>query len=334
MLPILILFLVSMVDSFWMTAELLQVDWREGCLTTAGCSQPRFKVLKDMLPLNERISISWPVFEHFVQEASRSFVSHWAKGKPEDLALSCQVVGTDPTYGFPRVCDQTASIRVFQEETNGRIRRHQDVTTIATPEEELGKKLVEIRAKCFNVTLAVQKHTDRCPWCPDPSDVTIVEQRMPEELSAFSTSVLMQLGQDLVPATMLILAIIAILASLGFAFVLIAFLRQKRTSRQVAVKPRYQPFSPAPCGIAKEENRYDLPWEHTRPLAYWLSSSPKSEATTTSPLESTSSIGLRSSIVVPHNFRSGGTVPQTRLYHYISSNSSTSPGRDSGLGSV
>ncbi|CAJ0597454.1 unnamed protein product [Cylicocyclus nassatus] len=51
------------------------------------------------------------------------------------------------------------------------------MTSIAMPEEELGKKLVEIRAKCFNVTVAVQKHTGRYPWCPDPSDVTIVEQR-------------------------------------------------------------------------------------------------------------------------------------------------------------
>ncbi|CAJ0597452.1 unnamed protein product [Cylicocyclus nassatus] len=131
---------------------------------------------------------------------------------------------------------------------------------------------------------------------------------MPEELSAFSTSILMQLGQNLVPATMLLLAIIAILASLGFAFVLIAFLRQKWTGRHVAVKSRYQPFSPATCGIAKEENRYDLPWEHTCPLTCWVSSSSKSEATTTSPLESTSSTGLWSSIVMPYAFRSGGQM--------------------------
>ncbi|PIO57408.1 hypothetical protein TELCIR_21183 [Teladorsagia circumcincta] len=95
--------------------------------------------------------------------------------------MSCQVVGTDPTYGFPRVCDQTPSIRVFQERIIeafvGRNRRHQ--TTVQTPlsEEELGKKLIEIRGKCFNATVAVQKHTERCPWCPDPSDVTLIEQR-------------------------------------------------------------------------------------------------------------------------------------------------------------
>ena len=29
--------------------------------------------------------------------------------------------------------------------------------------------IVEVRGKCFNATLAVQKHVQRCPWCPDPN---------------------------------------------------------------------------------------------------------------------------------------------------------------------
>ncbi|ETN77038.1 hypothetical protein RB195_010228 [Necator americanus] len=338
MLLSLILFPVALAESFWMTAELLRVDWREGCLTTAGCSQPRFKLLEDMLPLTEKISISWPVSEHFVQDSSRSFVSHWANGKPEDVTLSCQVVGTDPTYGFPRVCDQTASIRIFQDgvvEAFGRNRRHQTTTT-AVPEDELGKKLIEIRAKCFNATVAVQKHTERCPWCPDPSDVTLIEQRLPEDVSTFSASILSQLKGDdrILHVSVLVLAGIAILASLGFACVLVAFLRQKRTHRQISVKPRYQPYSPSSCKTADDENRYDMPWEQTRPLTYWLSSSSKSEATTTSPLDSASSLGAQSSIVAPYTFRSGCTIPQTHLYHHISPNSSIGPGHDSGLESV
>ncbi|VDO64580.1 unnamed protein product [Heligmosomoides polygyrus] len=334
-------------ESFWMTAELLRVDWREGCLTTAGCSQPRFKILEDLLPLTEKISISWPVSEHFVQvrgttfrtasDSSRSFVSHWTNGKPEDVTLSCQVVGTDPTYGFPRVCDQTPSIRVFQErivEAFGRNRRHQTTPTPLS-EEELGKKLIEIRGKCFNATVAVQKHIERCPWCPDPSDVTLIEQRMPEEPSVFTASILSQLKGDdrILHVSVLVLAGIAVLASVGFACVLVAFLRQKRTHRQISVKPRYHPYSPSTCKTGDDENRYDMPWEQTRPLTYWLSSS-KSEATTTSPLDSASSLGAPSSIVPPYSFRSGCTIPQTHLYHHISPNSSIGAGHDSGLESV
>ncbi|VDK66849.1 unnamed protein product [Cylicostephanus goldi] len=67
MLLFLALLPLILAESFWMTAELLQVDWREECLTTAGCSHSRFKILKGMLLLNERISISWPVSEDLVQ---------------------------------------------------------------------------------------------------------------------------------------------------------------------------------------------------------------------------------------------------------------------------
>ncbi|VDM60846.1 unnamed protein product [Angiostrongylus costaricensis] len=325
-------------ESFWMTAELLRVDWREGCLTTAGCSQPRFKILEDMLPLTEKLSISWPVSEHFVQDSSRPFVSHWSAGKPEDVTLSCQVVGTDPTYGFPRICDQTPSIRVFQErvtEAFGRNRRHQ-TTTGPLSEEELGKKLIEIRGKCFNATVAIQKHIERCPWCPDPSDVTLIEQRIPDDISStFSASILSQWKGDdhILHISVLVLAAITILASIGFASMLVAFLKHKRTHRQISVNPRYHPYSSSKCKVSDDENRYDMPWEQTRPLTYWLSSS-KSEATTTSPLDSASSLGATSSIVAPYNFRATCTIPQTHLYHHISPNSSVGPGHDSGLESV
>lgn len=30
--------------------------------------------------------------------------------------MSAQVVGTDRTYGFPRICDQSPSVRIFPEE--------------------------------------------------------------------------------------------------------------------------------------------------------------------------------------------------------------------------
>ncbi|CAJ0597471.1 unnamed protein product [Cylicocyclus nassatus] len=39
----------------------------------------------------------------------------------------------------------------------GRNRHHKDLTTITVQEEELAKRLIEVRAKCFNATIAVQK---------------------------------------------------------------------------------------------------------------------------------------------------------------------------------
>ncbi|CAJ0597579.1 unnamed protein product [Cylicocyclus nassatus] len=337
MLRFLLLLPIVMANSFWMTADLLRVDWSEGCLTTAGCSHPRFEILGDLLPLTEEISISWPISEHFVQDTSRSFVSHWAKGKPEDLKLRCQVVGTDPLYGFPRVCDHTASVRPFPDgtvEVLERRRRQAMVTTTSLPEDELGKRLIEIRARCFNATVAVEKHTERCPWCPDPSDVALIEQRLPEDLPSASTSIFSRLKSDdkILQASVLTLAGISILTSISLACALVALLRQKRSHREITVRTRCQPYSQPSCKISEEENRYDMPWEQTLPLTYCLSSSSKS--TTTSPLDSTSSSGASSSIINPYSFRPGCTIPQTQLYHHVSPNSSTAAGRDSGLGSV
>ncbi|CAJ0597576.1 unnamed protein product [Cylicocyclus nassatus] len=337
MLPLLLILPAVMADSFWMTADLLRVDWSEGCLTTAGCSHPRFEIIGDLLLLTEEISISWPISEHFVQDTSRSFVSHWAKGKPEDLKLRCQVVGTDPLYGFPRVCDHTASVRAFPDGDGilERRRRQAMVTTTPLPEEELGKRLIEIRARCFNATVAVEKHTERCPWCPDPLDVTLIEHRLPgDPSSAFSTSIFSRLKSDdkILQASLLTLAAVSILTSMSFACALVALLRQKRSHRQITVKSRCQPYSAPNCKISEEENRYDMPWEQTLPLTYCVSSSSKS--TTTSPLDSTSSFGASSSVINPYSFRPGCAIPQTQIYHHISPNSSATAGRDFGLGSI
>ncbi|CAJ0597577.1 unnamed protein product [Cylicocyclus nassatus] len=343
MLQMLLLLPGIIAESFWMTADLLRVDWSEGCLTTAGCSHPRFEndrfqIIGDLLPLTEEISISWTISEHFVQDTSRSFVSHWAKGKPKDLKLRCQVVGTDPLYGFPRVCDHTALVRAFPDgidEFLERRRRQATVTTTPMPEEELGKRLIEIRARCFNATVAGEKHTERCPWCPDPSDVALIEQRIPEDpSSASSTSIFSRLKSDenILQASVLTLAAISVLTSMSFACALVALLGQKRSHRQITVKTRCQPYSPPNCKISEEENRYDMPWEQTLPLTYCLSSSSKS--TTTSPLDSTSSFGASSAIANPYSFRPGCTLQQTQIYHHVSPKSSTTAGRDSGLGSV
>ncbi|CAJ0597718.1 unnamed protein product [Cylicocyclus nassatus] len=200
------------------------------------------------------------------------------------MILSCQVVGIDPTYGFPRICDQTASICVFKDNASDCNRPQLATITTSHPEEELGK-LIEMRAKCFNVTIAVHKHKERCPWCPDPSEVTVVQQTLPDDVpSADPTSVFMRLlGDDtIMPLSMLVLAGTAVISSLGIACVLIAFLRLKRSNRQFPSKSLSQPRSRS--NLVKIPIR-DAPWEQTRPT-YWLSSSSKYEATTTSPLES------------------------------------------------
>lgn len=93
-----------------------------------------------------------------LQDSSRSFVTHWTNGKPEDVTLSCQVVGTDPTYGFPRVCDQTASIRVFQD---GVVEafvsfKHEPLITANYPESQDGRAAALAQRGLFVSTVLVR----------------------------------------------------------------------------------------------------------------------------------------------------------------------------------
>ncbi|EFO91775.1 hypothetical protein CRE_07009 [Caenorhabditis remanei] len=111
---------------------------------------------KDLLPISERVSISWPVTEQFLEHTVAPFISYWPSGRIEDVSLSAQVVGVDTTYGFPRTCDQTPAVRIFPVDIYG-----------LTP-ESAENKTIHLKAKCFEATITVTKHVERCPWCPDP----------------------------------------------------------------------------------------------------------------------------------------------------------------------
>lgn len=52
-------------SQFWLSVEVEQIDWTDGCLTTALCSHPRFQLIKDLLPVNEKVTMNWPIVEHF-----------------------------------------------------------------------------------------------------------------------------------------------------------------------------------------------------------------------------------------------------------------------------
>jgi uncharacterized protein (UPF0297 family) len=53
-----------------------------------------------------------------LQEKVRSFVSYWISGLPDDIAINAEIVGIDPTYGFPRICDHSAMLRIFERDTD------------------------------------------------------------------------------------------------------------------------------------------------------------------------------------------------------------------------
>ncbi|VDN07885.1 unnamed protein product [Thelazia callipaeda] len=244
-------------DSYWLTVDVLNVEWRKGCLTTAGCAEPRFQVTKVNTVNNEANSISWPVTLKLAEEGTHSFISHWTSQGANDIVLKCEVTGLDPTYGFPRICDATPSKRVFDDENDHleRLRKQQRLTNN-------GKLVIEVKGKCFNVSLAVQKY-DRCPTCVDHHSIAIVEQYTDSEVSNdllrhFS-------GNEHFFMAVIILSTFTVILTAGFACLLVAFLQQKRELKTSTSKQRLhseQLNTVHAIHACQEDARYEIPWEH------------------------------------------------------------------------
>uniref|UniRef100_A0A0R3RP44 Islet amyloid polypeptide n=1 Tax=Elaeophora elaphi TaxID=1147741 RepID=A0A0R3RP44_9BILA len=53
---------------FWLTSKLENIEWRKGCLTTAGCAQPRFQLALLNAITNEKLSKSWLITPKLMKE--------------------------------------------------------------------------------------------------------------------------------------------------------------------------------------------------------------------------------------------------------------------------
>ncbi|MFH4979726.1 hypothetical protein AB6A40_006435 [Gnathostoma spinigerum] len=282
-------------EMFWMSAELMSVNWKQGCLTTAGCADPRFQVVKTNKANGEKIAISWPVTRDIVQDSARTFISHWMHGTPRDLSLSCQVTGLDPIYGFPRTCDATALKRIYRssdDEVKTAISSESGRSEMMRPSEN-GKILVELKGKCFNATVAIQKHQLQCPWCPVHADVAVVEHQYPPEAGALDVD--HRTEQQLFHIGMLVLIGVAIFLATAFTALLIAFLNLKKEAVMLNRRRRLYQDQPShtlirPYRVNMDESRYDAPWEQKyRPLPYCVDGG--SGITISTPLDGTTVIG-------------------------------------------
>uniref|UniRef100_A0A8R1HRV5 C2 domain-containing protein n=1 Tax=Caenorhabditis japonica TaxID=281687 RepID=A0A8R1HRV5_CAEJA len=271
------LILVS-AKPFWLAADINTIEWQEGCLTTVLCSHPRFQLLKDLLPVSERASISWPVTDQFLEHTVAPFITYWPSGRIEDVSLSASVVGVDTTYGFPRTCDQTPAVRIFPT----------DIYELAAESEEPAEnKTIHLKAKCFEATITVTKYTERCPWCPDPKEFYIsslsndIQQHINLEQSALESGIHSFVGMFYNSSTseslqvgICLLAALAFFSSLAFSIMLVIYLKTKKTAHRNSVSVNVQPRL-IPCNSRCEEydTRYDMPWDQQRPLTYWMSKS-------------------------------------------------------------
>ncbi|KHN78655.1 Uncharacterized protein C05B5.4 [Toxocara canis] len=125
---------------FWTTAELINVEWKKGCLTTAYCSSPQFRLTTSNYVSTESNSISWTVTEDIVQEQSRPFISYWIEGTPSDLSVACEVIGSDPKYGFQRTCDYTPAVGIFRDNVQPNTSYISGKIRLTTPKLEKARK--------------------------------------------------------------------------------------------------------------------------------------------------------------------------------------------------
>ncbi|MCP9259595.1 hypothetical protein DINM_002531 [Dirofilaria immitis] len=80
---------------------------------------------------------------------------------PADIAISIEIIGIDPKYRFQRTCDQTLATKAFKYE----VQEAHSGSSNSGNDSDLGQMIVELRGRCFDATLTVQKYIGCCPWC-------------------------------------------------------------------------------------------------------------------------------------------------------------------------
>ncbi|VDN19697.1 unnamed protein product [Gongylonema pulchrum] len=127
-----------------------------------------------------------------------------------------------------------------------------------------GKLVMEVRAKCFNASLAVQKY-DRCPTCAEHHSIAVVEQYTDPETS---NDLLHRInGNDHFIYALLILSAFTAVLTTGFACLFIAFLHQKRRLKVCTSKQRLhsEPLNTIhTLHACPEDTRYSLYYLSTR----------------------------------------------------------------------
>uniref|UniRef100_A0A7E4ZSK5 CUB domain-containing protein n=1 Tax=Panagrellus redivivus TaxID=6233 RepID=A0A7E4ZSK5_PANRE len=159
--------------AFWLTTELINLSFTPGCMTTKFCVKPAFKITQSMNLVPESPAMSWPINENLTKDGrDHTFVTFWTSGEPKLVSFVAEIIGKDPAFGFPRVCDQTPETKVFQPDnayfrSAFRARRH--LGSEHRKPAQVADSPIELTlvGSCFNATFAIRRHLERCPWCPD-----------------------------------------------------------------------------------------------------------------------------------------------------------------------
>jgi hypothetical protein len=155
-----IFFLLNFIQNFeaktfWIVTKVVNLEFNNACLAkSCFLNGLRFRIVHSISDLDEFSLIEWPS-QKFISE--KIFTSFWNSGDPSHVDTQFEVINYDPTYHFPRVCDSSPKTLLMNI-----------IQTNASKEYQF----FELRGNCFNVTLEVSKHEERCPWCPEPLTIS------------------------------------------------------------------------------------------------------------------------------------------------------------------
>uniref|UniRef100_A0A0N5ALT7 DOMON domain-containing protein n=1 Tax=Syphacia muris TaxID=451379 RepID=A0A0N5ALT7_9BILA len=180
LLILLIIFDAASGANFWLTTELLHLEWKKECSATKYCTRPQLRLTQQNLVNSESLSINWLFSDDVVtvtifhnsfnfQDYARPFVTYWIRGTPNDIGITTEIIGFDPKYGFQRICDFTASKRIFLPIDDENPETMLDLIDAKSHNANNRRMIVELKGKCFEASLAVQKHLEVCPWCATAS---------------------------------------------------------------------------------------------------------------------------------------------------------------------
>uniref|UniRef100_A0A915Q1Y7 C2 domain-containing protein n=1 Tax=Setaria digitata TaxID=48799 RepID=A0A915Q1Y7_9BILA len=342
--------------NYWIELELQAVHWKPTCLTTGGCANPRFRISKSNKFNAETISVSWSITENFVERHSRKFITHWMNGKPHEITLQCDVIGMDPLYGFSRTCDTTQNIEIFKEKEE-----IEDYPMLASEDrlslnEQLGKLIVEIRAKCFNASFAVQKYMKLCPWCSEQDGMTLIESAPEYESDEQDATNKMDPIEKFIhyftgeQPLLLFLLSLSLISLLGLICSLLIIRKQRHFISMLQKPPQilhptnhlnsntYLYSEQLTKPAENSDDRYDIPWDQKCILQrFWInekSNTPSGYAAVDSKiLNRTSTPTLRSLPYFSRRATITGTI-STMSKHFSPNSSLYEHHEDSGLDSV
>uniref|UniRef100_A0A0N5A7Z0 DOMON domain-containing protein n=1 Tax=Syphacia muris TaxID=451379 RepID=A0A0N5A7Z0_9BILA len=144
--------------NFWITTELVSVKWDSSCDAINDCADSTLSITQTNIVNNEKVLKQWDFIKYTRSQYRSMLVGYWSDGEPKAITLKAEVLGTDPNYGFQRLCDSSPTVALFP--THRTRNQSAYVFNNGTMVET-----VDLTGTCFTASVVYSKFINHCPWC-------------------------------------------------------------------------------------------------------------------------------------------------------------------------